>query len=241
VFRRSAGDPQVGPRDAATAWEVAVIASGLPVVLSGASPPRPRLVIAASLPHGAGGEVELADLLLHQARPVWDVRQRLVGHLPAGVELIDLYDVWLGEPALPALVIAADWQVTLKGPPPVEELRAASAQLLASATVPRQRTRGTAGASYDLRPLIDDIRVEEPTGELRLRTRFHPERGVGRPEEVVGALGERLGQTLTVDRMVRTALILAPAKPDSLDRTAGHQLSSRRQRAASAASRRGRK
>lgn len=212
-----------------------MLASGLPVVLSGTRSPRPRLVFAASLPAGAGAEADLADLLLHQARPVWDVRVRLLDHLPGGVELVDLFDVWLGEPALPALVVAADWQVRLVEPQPASDLAAAAAQIMAATTLPRERPRGTAAGSYDLRPLVEHIEAPGPAGEVSIRTRFHPERGVGRPDEVVRALAERLGQPLTIGRLVRSRLILDSPRADPRDHSAV------RQSPRSAASRRGRK
>ena len=36
------------------------------------------------------------------------VRESLAGHLPAGHRLLDLYDVWLGEAALPGRVAAGE-------------------------------------------------------------------------------------------------------------------------------------
>ena len=45
------------------------------------------------------------------------------------------------------------------------------------------------------------------------RTRFHPELGTGRPEEVVGALADLIGEPLQMASMVRLRVILA----DDLD------------------------
>jgi hypothetical protein len=42
-----------------------------------------------------------------------------------------------------------------------------------------------------------------------VRTRIHPELGTGRPEEVVAALGDRLGRALEARTVVRERLILA--------------------------------
>jgi hypothetical protein len=41
------------------------------------------------------------------------------------------------------------------------------------------------------------------------RTRFHPELGTGRPEEVIGALSTIIGRPLTVASIVRERLVLA--------------------------------
>ena len=64
---------------------------------------------------------------------------------------------------------------------------------------------------YDLRPLLADVRVVDggPPVVVRIRTRFHPELGTGRPEEVVLALGDRVGVEVSVERIVRERLVLA--------------------------------
>jgi radical SAM-linked protein len=200
----------VSSRDASAAWEAAVLASGLPVHVVGGTPPRPRLLFAAQLPANASAEADLADLILVDRLPVADVRERLAPRLPPGHELLDLYDVWLGAPALPGCVVAADWRVTFTKPPEPARLASACADLLASSSLPRERLRGGVRSPYDLRPLLGDV---APAGDLpatlRIRTRVHPERGVGRPDEVVAALAERLGEPLVVVALVRERVILA--------------------------------
>ena len=53
------------------------------------------------------------------------------------------------------------------------------------------RAKGDDSVEYDLRPLLIDIRVDRgPAVAMSMRTRFHPELGTGRPEEVVAALGD---------------------------------------------------
>ncbi len=48
---------------------------------------------------------------------------------------------------------------------------------------------------------------------LSTRTRFHPELGTGRPEEVVGALADLVGAPLAIEAIVRERLILAEDLP----------------------------
>ena len=68
---------------------------------------------------------------------------------------------------------------------------------------------------YDLRPLLSGIRLERgPDGAagepiVAARTRFHPELGAGRPDEVVAALAEASGLPLEVRSLTRTGLLLA--------------------------------
>jgi hypothetical protein len=48
-----------------------------------------------------------------------------------------------------------------------------------------------------------------PPVVLRARTRFHPELGSGRPEEVVAALAEAAGAALEITSIERERLVLA--------------------------------
>ena len=69
--------------------------------------------------------------------------------------------------------------------------------------------------AYDLRPLLIGLSVEPgPPTIVRTRTRFHPELGTGRPEEVLAALAEAAGMPLEATTTVRERLLLI----DDLDR-----------------------
>jgi Uncharacterized protein conserved in bacteria (DUF2344) len=156
------------------------------------------------------GDRELIDLVLTDLVPAWIVRECLVEHLPRGWWLVDLHDVWLGSPPLAGQVAAADYRIDL-GPVDRSVVATAAEALLAATNLPRERARGAATVQYDLRPLLIDVRVGDPGPPLLLhtRTRFHPELGTGRPEEVVAALGMVAGQTFELRSIVRERLILA--------------------------------
>jgi hypothetical protein len=72
--------------------------------------------------------------------------------------------------------------------------------------------------AYDLRPLLVDRAVAEagPPTVIVARTRFHPELGTGRPEEVVAALGDALGAPIDVASVVRERLVLADELDDEI-------------------------
>jgi hypothetical protein len=56
--------------------------------------------------------------------------------------------------------------------------------------------------------------VAGPDGAiLRIRTRFEPEAGSGRPDEVVAALADAAGCEITVASIARERLILADPAP----------------------------
>jgi hypothetical protein len=74
------------------------------------------------------------------------------------------------------------------------------------------RARAGGDRAYDLRPLLGDVTVE-PDGSggaaLAMTTRIDPALGTGRPDDVLAALGERIGRPLEADAIVRERLVLA--------------------------------
>jgi len=190
-------------------WEAALQSSGLPSF----RPPgraRARVAFGAPLPTGIAAERELADILLARLEPGWRVREALAGHLPDGWRLVDLYDIWLGAPALAGQVVAADYRIELGDADP-EAIGAAAASLLTAERLPRERHKGGDAVRYDLRPLLADVRVAAvgPPVRILARTRFLPDLGTGRPAEVVAALGDALGGPLVAGPIVRERLVVS--------------------------------
>ena len=238
VYARSNSAPPLAQRDQQAAWEAGLRAGGLPVVGQDLMPPRPRIAFAAPLGVGLPAERELADLFLAERLPVAVVRDALEANLPVGHRLIELQDVWLGEAALPGQVIAADYRAEVRvggadlaegepAPSAPDALADGARRLLREASLPRTRDKGGQPVAYDLRPLLADISVIEagspaasdsgPSGpasqpnriQLRIRVRYDPERGVGRPEEVLAALAELARVELALESLVRERVILA--------------------------------
>jgi hypothetical protein len=154
-------------------------------------------------------ERELIDVVLTESWPVWRVREALAPHVPMGWTLVDLHDVWLGGPPLAGRVAAADYRIELEDAPDAAALRGAAEGLVAAARIPRRRLKGGTAVDYDLRPLLISVAVESgPPAVVRTRTRFDPELGTGRPEEVLAALGDRLGSPIDARSIVRERLLL---------------------------------
>jgi radical SAM-linked protein len=219
VFARRADPNRLTHRDVADAWLAALTASGLP--LAGGGRGRQPLTFGLPLPAGIAAEREVADLVLVERLPIAEVRPSLLRSLPPGVALVDLHDVWLGAPAIAASVVAADYRVTVADATRLDgaQLAAAAAELLASASVPIARQRGGGEATVDLRPLVDDIRPIGDAGDgggmgLWIRCRVHPERGSGRPEEVVAAISAIAGRDVEVGETVRERVVLAEDRAD---------------------------
>lgn len=210
VVARSADAPRLAGRELADAWEVAVEATGLPVHRP-AGRARTRVAFGAPLQLGIAAARELVELFLVERVSLWRMREAIAGRLPEGWSLIDLYDVWVGGPSLAGQVNAADYRIELERSARRTEIGEAASALLNATELPRVRSKGSGSIAYDLRPLLVDLVVADswPPAVLRVQTRIHPELGSGRPEEVVAALGDRLGHPLEVLAIARERLILA--------------------------------
>ena len=219
VLHRDALDADQVQKEQLAAWEAALRGSGLPLAGLDAENGRPRFAVAAPLAPAIPGEAELADLWLVERRARWIVREALGGSLPAGSTLIDLYDVWLGEPALPGQVVASAYRARLSGSAAdAAAIEAAAAAILASPELRRERQRGERTVAYDLRPFIETVAVEPgPDGaiDVVMVLRHDPEKGIGRPDEVLAELGERSGASLADASVVRTRLVLAERPPET--------------------------
>jgi hypothetical protein len=196
------------------AWETALAVSGLPVCGIDGPNGKPRFALAAPLSPSVPGEAELMDLWLCERAPRWRVREALAGVLPQGWRFADLYDIWLGEPALPGRVVASVFRVLLASSetPKSMGLRQAAAALIAAPSLPRERSKGEATVAYDLRPLLEAVEVTATLDGLvaRLTLRHDPEKGIGRPEEVLAALAEAQGgPPLGIRELARERLVLA--------------------------------
>jgi len=208
---RGADLPDATQRDTLAVWGSALIDAGLPVARSAGNTKRTRISIGAPLPAGIATEGDLVDVLLTERWPIWRVRSTLSEALPDGWRLVALEDVWVGEPALAGQVAAADYRIVIGTGSAPDEMSAACAQVLAARTLPRQRLKGDRVVAYDLRPLVVDVRLAGGDRPLTLvaRTRYHPERGTGRPEELVAALADVLGEPVAIIDVTRTRLLRA--------------------------------
>ncbi len=215
AFRRGSPALDLGPSEIARAWEAGLAASGIPVVLSAAATPRPRLTFAAPLPAGRVAEHDLADLVLSERWMLAQLRPMLVAALPAGFELVDLYDVWLGAPSITAALGATSYRAVVGGAAPVDLARAAE-RLLGAPRLERVRAKTDRGVADDLRPLILGLAVpgagapgvpDGPSGAtLRMVLRTSADGPSGRPDEVLLALGEVLDCQLEQLELVRERL-----------------------------------
>ena len=166
-------------------WERAARRAGLVLLYSSGFNPRPHIQVAAALPVGFAGRAELLDLWLAQPADPDAAREGLAGALPAGLVIVRAELADPAEGPLPARVQAAEYTAEVETETPLDEVRRRVVELLAASSLPRQRR----GRSYDLRPLVLQLRVEEGERVVLRRELDARQSATGRPEEVLDALG----------------------------------------------------
>ena len=193
----------IGHLDLARTLERSLNRARLPMAYTLGFNKRMRLQLAAALPLGFTSECELADLYLQERISLDEARTRLEDRLAPGLIIHALWEVPIKSALLQNLVQSATFTVTLLDPLDRAELSERIAALLAAASLPRERR----DKSYDLRPLIQEIRLLEGPDLILHMALWQLPGKTGRPDEVAAALG--LDPLAT--RIHRTALILDEA------------------------------
>jgi radical SAM-linked protein len=208
-FARGIEAAAIGHLDVARCWEDAFRSAGIALSYSQGNRPAPRITIAAGLPTGVTSEGELLDVVLAELIDPARLVERLQPHLPAGLTALEAREVGLGLPSLPTLVRWADYEVDLRTDD-VPALRSQVEAFLGSESLPWVDLRGQKRREYDLRALVQDVRVEPLcAGAARLSMRLRSDSlGVGRPDQVVKALG--LPEPIRTHRL---QLIVAETSP----------------------------
>ena len=146
--------------------------------------------MAAALPVGYSSEAELLDVYLVRRVSAADLTERLSPQLPDGLRIISVQEVPLASPSLQSLVRMAEYRAYLAPHTPPAAVQRRVEELLATESLPWQRIHKDKKRSYDLRPLIDDIWIEDrPNEALAICMRLLlGSKGTGRPDDVLRAL-----------------------------------------------------
>lgn len=169
-------------------WERVFRRAGTPLVYSQGFNPRPKLQIAAGLPLGYCSTCEVLDIWLVGDLPQPGATLSLLQAVsPPGLAVEAIHPVDLREPALQSLTRLAIYHVILGSGQvdrPVLEERVKA--MLAETDIMRERR----GKTYKLRPLIKEIEIESDDPlTLRMMLSLSQDKGTGRPDEVLEALG----------------------------------------------------
>ncbi|MDH3943690.1 MAG: TIGR03936 family radical SAM-associated protein [Anaerolineae bacterium] len=174
--------------------------ANLPLAYSEGYHPHPKLALAAALPLGFTSNGEVADMWLKEEIALKDVEAALKNASPPGVVFDNVEQIELDKPKIQTMLKSAEYLVTL--PEPIPGLEQRVADLLAAEAIPYTRTRKRKSKDIDMRPLIEELAVEEPgeDGRPRLGMRLAAREGAtGRPDEVLGVLGVKAA-TAAIDR-----------------------------------------
>ena len=140
-----------------------------------------------------------------------DIQIALQQAAPPGLGIINVEEVDARAPALQTQVVSAEYEVTLLDPADGSDLTRRLSAVMEAKSLPRQRR----GKAYDLRPLIEELRLLDCGGlppqvqgqvpALQIFIRLAAREGAtGRPEEVLDVLGIRFETT----RIERSRLML---------------------------------
>ncbi len=161
----------IGHLDVARFWERAFRRVDLPIAYSHGFNPQARLQFASALPVGIAGENELVDLWL-LARidpPLW--LDRLCSTLPPGFVLHEIIEVPLKSPAMQGSLSYAIYEVRFGADLSFDELAGRVQNLLAEPEIIRPHHKKQ-DRTYDLRPLIETLIVENQNEEIVLKMKL---------------------------------------------------------------------
>ena len=188
-------------------WERVCKRAELPLASSQGFSPRPKIALASPLAVGVTSEAELFYVQLTSRVDLADAMRRLSAELTPGLRIFEIGERPIKAPSLQSLVTAASYEVAVADPRDTDAWRSTIDELLSRDEIAWSHQRGKETKSYDLRPLILSLElagVHEGVAALRMQLR-NDERGAGRPEQVLLALGA----TAEPLRIHRTALSLS--------------------------------
>jgi radical SAM-linked protein len=184
--------------DLALAWERTLRRAGVPLAYSQGFNPQARLQLASGLPLGYTGTAEVMDVILDDLMSPAEFIARVRSVLPAGLTVTAVEEVAVRAPSLQSALCRAEYRVTVETALPAGELSRCIAGLLDADRLEQQRVRRGRLETFDLRSLVDDVRLETVSeGQAVLWMRLSAgQRGNARPDAVLEALGLAGGYAL---------------------------------------------
>lgn len=190
-FKRGQEVKFISHLDLIRLWQRALHRARIPLAYSEGFSPHPRISLAAPLPVGVTSQAELMDI----STTKWVSPHFFTGavsqQLPSGIEILQVHQIALNQPSLQSQVRYAEYKVEVETEKEPKEIESALISLLSTKHLPWQHQRDTGPRSYDLRALIDDLRLidwHRPYCTVGMRLRCDSS-GSGRPEQVTTALG----------------------------------------------------
>ena len=165
------------------AWERLLRRAAVQLVFSQGYNPRPKIQLAAPLALGITSQAEIIDFWLSDyPGELTQLKSRLISAQPPGIEIQTIESIDPAAPPLQKKVSAAGYQVILLDQ--VQHLDQKIFALLSSEQLIREKR----GKTYDLRPLVRELHLQNGKGQQLLMVLNAREGSTGRPEEVLLAL-----------------------------------------------------
>jgi radical SAM-linked protein len=209
VYAKTEAIKFISHHDEFRLWERTLRRADLPLLYKQGFNPQPHMQFASPLGVGITGERELLDITLSPPVPLSELHSRLEAKLAPGVHLVSLSELKKKPASVQGLLIGADYTILIYAAPGEVEPAAIEERIqefLAQATIWRERERKGEAYTYNLRPLVLELRYEgydAANEEHRLFLRVQQRAGAtGRPDEVVDSLGiDDYARTLRRDRI----------------------------------------
>jgi len=190
-FSRGESIKFISHLDIVRLWERALHRAQIELAYSEGFSPHPRLSLAVPLAVGVTSEAELMDVYLGKWNsPHW-FQSTVSRQLPAGIETLGVLPMAMEAPSLQSQVRYAEYKIEVASEKQQKDIEAVIATLLAAEHLPWHHERDTGTRNYDLRALVDDLRLLDchlPSYTIGMRLRCDSS-GSGRPEQVALALG----------------------------------------------------
>ena len=190
-FKREQEVKFISHLDLIRLWQRALHRARISLAYSEGFSPHPRISLAAPLPIGVTSEAELMDIYTTKLVSPHFFIAAVSQQLPLGIEILQGHQIALNQPSLQSQVRFAEYKVEVETEKEPKEIESAITSLLSAEHLPWQHQRDTGPRSYDLRALIDDLRLidwHRPHCAIGMRLRCDSS-GSGRPEQVSLALG----------------------------------------------------
>lgn len=190
-------------------WERTIRRADLPLLYKQGFNPQPHMQFAAPLGVGITGVREPLDIIFAPPLPIDELDERMRAKLPPGVQIHSMEEVPLKTDTLQSRLIGADYTIIIYAEPdeiPEGQIAESIETFLAQDVVWMERERKSRKYTYNLRPLIYDLRYEGYNAETEEHSIFvrvqSREGATGRPDELVSAMGlDAYARTLRRDRI----------------------------------------
>ena len=189
-------------------WERALRRADVPIAYSEGFSPHPQLSLASPLPVGVTASAELMDVFLSVQTPPIAFMRALRPQLPPGLSLESVEEVDLALPSIQSQMLAAEFRAELPEGVEISRLNRRIETILALETLSWKHNREREVRNYDLRPLIQELRLVEDCSPASIVMRLQSDNSAtGRPDQVLACLEMEAGLSIE-----RTRLILASAE-----------------------------